>query len=361
MEAAVTLPASLSPALNLGSVEAMLLAQRHGQKAASRAMTLNLIVPAADSADAREVATRLAMLARRHPGRVLLIVPQAGAGPAWTARVLPAAELAQERVCSEIVQLEAGPAALDFAASAVSPLLHGGLPVFLWWRGAPPWDDTRFHQLAAIADRVLLDGEELKLDPAAYRRLAALQSTLRPGCGLTDLVWARLTPWRRLLAQGTDLRHLARLEQLTITSCCGQPALNGASLLLAGWFMSVLGWELDGAMAIDELQLRHGAGHGIRLRFVASDEGDARALLQRVSLSAQGDAAALQVERQGPYLRVTAHREGVPLGTSAAEFPFMDAFTALREELAIVGPDALFQGALHAAAAIARTLEAPKT
>ena len=355
----MSLPTAVAPgaSLDLDAIETMLLAQRQAQKATSRAMTLNLIVPAADDRDAHAVAIQLASLSRRHPGRALLLVPQAGEGNAWTARILPVAELLQERVCSEIVQLEAGRAALAFAASAVSPLLHGGLPVFLWWRGAPPWESAPFQNLVPIADRILLDGDDLDFDATAYRRLAAWQATLRPGCALSDLVWARLTPWRRLLAQATDLAHLDQLEQVTLTSCCGQRVLNGASLLLAGWFMSVLGWEIDGAPAAETLHLRHGAGHGIHMRFNCDPEGERAGLLQRVSLRTRGEVAAVEVARQGSHLRVAVQRGGVPVGTSAGDFPVMDAVAALREELAIAGPDAHFQAALHAAAAIAAALE----
>src|SRR5207245_2138248 len=69
-------------------------------------------------------------------------------------------------------------------------------------------------------------------------------------CAFSALDWARLTPWRELVAQCFDsVETRPYLDRLTEVQIEYEDLSNGArvqrgqSLLLAGWLASRLGWE----------------------------------------------------------------------------------------------------------------------
>src|SRR5581483_1121277 len=89
-------------------------------------------------------------LAERHPSRTILLVPQPEAGEdGLDARVavrrFPMGD-AQRNVCSEVVELRMRGRRTRAPASIVAPLLIPDLPVFLRWRGEPPFGGVEFEQ-----------------------------------------------------------------------------------------------------------------------------------------------------------------------------------------------------------------------
>ena len=51
------------------------------------------------------------------------------------------------------------------------PLLVTGLPVFLRWRGRPPFGEPTAEQLVDVCDRLIVDSGEWPDVPGAYREL----------------------------------------------------------------------------------------------------------------------------------------------------------------------------------------------
>ena len=81
-------------------------------------------------------------------------------------------------------------------ASVVLPLLVSDLPVFLRWRGEPPWGTPELEQLVGVVDRLIVDSTEWDDLPFPYRHLVELF----PRVAASDIAWARTSRWRSLLA-----------------------------------------------------------------------------------------------------------------------------------------------------------------
>jgi glucose-6-phosphate dehydrogenase assembly protein OpcA len=79
-------------------------------------------------------------------------------------------------------------------ASIVLPLAISDLPVFLRWRGEPPFGAPHFEQLVDVADRLVVDSSEW--DELRYSELAAVFDR----AAVSDIEWARTYDWRVKLA-----------------------------------------------------------------------------------------------------------------------------------------------------------------
>jgi len=185
----------------------------------------------------------LAGMAERHPSRTILLDPQPDSGKncidaavALECYPIPGSE---RNVCSEVIELTLHGVRAKAPASIVQPLLISDLPVFLRWRGEPPWGAPELEQLVAITDRLIVDSTEWDDLPYPYRRLTELFERT----AVSDIAWARTSRWRALLA--TLWPDVADVSTLRVH---GTPA---QAYLLAGWLRSRLGRD-DLTLEIDE-------------------------------------------------------------------------------------------------------------
>ena len=174
----------------------------------------------------------LAGLAERHPSRTILLVPEPAAGDALHAELalqcfpLPGGE--PRHVCSEVIELWLCGARCRVPASIVEPLLLADLPVFLRWRGEPPFGGQELDQLLGVTDRLVVDSSEWTQLPDAYARFAEkFEQT-----AASDIAWARTLGWRVSLAARWP--GIAKLRKLEVKG----PLAD--ALLLAGWLRSRL-------------------------------------------------------------------------------------------------------------------------
>lgn len=343
----------VSAPLALEEVERHLLEQLHSQENISRAATLNLICRARDEQDAIGLRDLLGQLAQRHPGRLFLIVPPAGPatpGGEWVARVLTPKETpASRHVCDEVIQIESRGADFAGVATALTPLLKGDLPVFLWWRGESPVNNPNFDRLAAIANRILLDAQDAALPPEEFLAVARLHRSLRHWHSVTCLNWARLTRWRQLLSQAFDTRegieHLHHLSAVTFSACCSEPALNGDAVLLAGWLATRLGWKLDSVEGPTRLRMSNGNGGSVLLDFETTQHRW-KSVLHAVVIRSQDDHLVVSLVNNDEKISLALQQQGRLLGRSAGGFPLLSEAQVLHEELDILEADHLFQEAL---------------
>jgi hypothetical protein len=174
----------------------------------------------------------LAGLAERHPSRTLLLFPQPEADEALAARVsLECHELPglERHLCNEIIELRLKGSRSQAPASIATPLLLPDLPVFLRWRGRPPFATTEFRQLVELTDRLIVDSAEWPDVPGAYEELAEVFET----AAVSDIAWRRTLPWREALALAwPDLPD----------RIAGPPA---EAALVAGWLRSRAGVEVE--------------------------------------------------------------------------------------------------------------------
>jgi hypothetical protein len=180
----------------------------------------------------RAATETLAGLGERHPSRTLLLFPHPGADDRLSARVsLECHELAGEarHLCNEVVELGLCGIRAEAPASIVEPLLLPNLPVFLRWRGRPPFRTAPFQQLVELTDRLIVDSGEWPDLPGAYAELEEFfQET-----AVSDIAWRRTLPWRTALAETwPDIPD----------RIAGPPA---EACLIAGWLKSRAGVEVD--------------------------------------------------------------------------------------------------------------------
>jgi glucose-6-phosphate dehydrogenase-like protein OpcA len=175
----------------------------------------------------------LSGLGEHHPSRGILLVPDPSAEDGIDATVsVLAFPLATQRrhIAAEVIELRLRGSRKEAPASIVIPLLVSGLPVFLRWRGRPPFGEQAIEQLLDVCDRFIVDSREWPDVPKAYADLPFD----RAKC--SDIAWRRTEPWRRALAGLWPKIGEARTVKAT--------GPKAESSLLAGWLRSRLGREI---------------------------------------------------------------------------------------------------------------------
>lgn len=173
----------------------------------------------------------LAGLAERHPSRTIVLLPQPDAEDGIDADLalrcfpLPGEERA---VCTDVIVLRLRGRRSLAPASIVTPLLVANLPVFLRWRGQPPFAEEPFGGLVDLADRLVVDSTEWPDLPDAYQQLTRVFER----AAVSDIAWARTSRWRRQLASLWP--GIAGVRAIRVH---GTPAQG---YLLAGWLRSRL-------------------------------------------------------------------------------------------------------------------------
>jgi glucose-6-phosphate dehydrogenase assembly protein OpcA len=180
-------------------------------------------------------------MAERHPSRTILLLPEPQADD---NRIDARAEVERWEVpdtdrglVTEVVELTLRGSRAAAPASIVEPLLISDLPVFLRWRGEPPWGTAELEQLVEVTDRLIVDSTEWDDLPRPYGRLVELF----PLCAASDIAWARTSRWREHLA--TLWPEIAEVRRVRVHGTAAQ------AWLLCGWLRSRLGR--------DEIALEH--------------------------------------------------------------------------------------------------------
>jgi hypothetical protein len=178
----------------------------------------------------------LAGMAELHPSRTIILFPEPNADD---NRIDARAEVERWEVpdtdrglVTEVVELTLRGSRAGAPASIVEPLLISDLPVFVRWRGEPPWGATELEQLVDITDRLIVDSTEWADLPGPYSRLAELF----PRCAASDIAWARTSRWRSHLA--TLWPGIAEVRTMRVRGTAAQ------AWLLCGWLRSRLNHEI---------------------------------------------------------------------------------------------------------------------
>lgn len=259
-----------------------------------RTSTFNLIVFSADRAAAEDAEKVLPSLVDLHPCRAVHIIadPQPSVPLSACSLLHTKVEGGVRVIACEQVTLQAGTHALQSLQGVVAPLLSPELPVYLWWRGNPPFEGHLFEQLVQAADRVIYDSAwflEAEEDLPWAVDLIAKYTPFE--VAFTDVNFARLTPWRNLVAQFFDGAHQVRaldgVDQLIIEFADGNVTPDRVPVqtwLTVGWFATRLNWTSRGnvnAPVKDETRFtlaRDGASIEVVLRRVQSELPGLRAV-----------------------------------------------------------------------------------
>ena len=183
----------------------------------------------------------LAGMGEQHPSRTVLLLPDADAGvnriDATVSLETYAVPGVERNVCSEVIELRLLGTRAKAPASIVAPLLVSDLPVFVRWRGEPPWGAPELDQLVGLTDRLIVDSTEWDDLPYPYRHLVQLFDR----AAVSDIAWARTSRWRTLLSSLWP--QIADVRTIRVRGTAAQ------AQLLVGWLRSRLGR--------DEIALEH--------------------------------------------------------------------------------------------------------
>jgi glucose-6-phosphate dehydrogenase assembly protein OpcA len=321
----------------------------HDEVRPVRTAVLTLVVVCTDDASADRAAEVVRQIASNHPARAILVVADRNAKPDGVDADLSlecSAVGGADQICAETVRLTVrGEPALHLV-SVVTPLLLPDVPVVLWLAGAPPLEQALHSDVISICQRIVLDTDAYA-DP--LRTLHALAATRREHGHLPigDLAWARLLPWRELVAQSFDggdmLPFLQGVQRVDIESCGRRP--SSEAWLLAGWLASRLHWPEQG-------------GPEVTVSTRADDDVETGGMLAvRLHCALDGRSADVAVSRAGDTTETTiATGEGLAASRTMATRA-ADLHALVGRELQELGEDRVYSDALRHGAGLAEALQ----
>lgn len=223
----------------------------------TRACALNLIVYTTPQDDRESLEDLLSQVNEQHPGRTLILVadretqvPRLAAYLSTRCRLLGGTG---KQICGEQITIEVSGPIVQTAATAVTPLLVPDVPVYLWWKDIPHYEDKLFDRLAQMADRIVINSAAFDHPYDDLLRLAKMIADASRPVRVSDLNWGELTSWRTLLASFWDVPdYRPLLEKIDRVTLHYRPPTDAPdeiapkALLLASWFSSRLGWKVTG-------------------------------------------------------------------------------------------------------------------
>jgi glucose-6-phosphate dehydrogenase assembly protein OpcA len=294
---------------------------KQGDTGVLRACSMTLCVLAESSDDAAALGETIAALMPEHPARAILIRPSGSGERALGDRVyqqcwMPFGQ--RRQICCEQIEITASDAALADLPSVLLPLAVPDLPVILWCRSPRLAVMPVFGDIARVATKIIFDTAAFPNPADAVRQLADAQ---RRGLLVADLAWTRLTRWRESLARLFENRdHLAHLSEIQSIRVSFPPGSETAAWYLAAWTSNAL----------------HVA-----------------------PAFAQG---ALCLDLTAPGFHVSLTQEVLTVNTQStrANLPAATDYALMREELAIMRPDPVFNQTLGSAARLSVSSASPR-
>jgi glucose-6-phosphate dehydrogenase assembly protein OpcA len=290
-----------------------------------RACSMTLLVLAEAAEDTQGLGETIAALMPEHPARAI-VVRLSGAGErALSERVFSQCWMPfgqRRQVCCEQVEITVSDAALADLRPVVLPLVVPDLPLILWCRSPRLLEVPEFWQIAAMAEKIVLDSAASP-DPASA--LLRAQAVAAGGAILGDLSWTRLTRWREMLSQLFESqRNLARRASVSQVDV-EWAGIHAASARYLG------AWIADSLLSV-----------GVHPQLNVRPAAEA---LDSLRVRLTGDGLAAEVERWKDRMVVTL--DGV---SQCANLPQATDYLLMREELGIVRRDPVFEKTLASAA-----------
>jgi glucose-6-phosphate dehydrogenase assembly protein OpcA len=217
-------------------------------------------------------------------------------------------------------------------------------------------------ELIGLADRLIFDSADFARPDRTLSDMAAFAPER---VGMTDLNWARLTPWRELVAQFFDVPgwrpFLDGVTGVRIgfgVDMDGRDIHPSQALLLFSWLASRLGWHAVETLAPSE------AG-GLLFRVARADDATVMVRLRprfergietgdvsgvRLQATRDGISAefVLKLSLDGRHVTATAIVGGTQRTERVVPFPNLGMQALLGEELTIAGNDRVYEDALGA-------------
>jgi len=346
-----------------------------GDDAMLRARVADLMVFMNDESLVSDTQQIISELASLHPCRALLMAGNRTAAERDIEMYVSAFSASQKRpdskeLCCEEITLTARGRFVSELPSAALPLLVPDLPVFLWWREKLSAEERVFSQLCLAADRVVIDSADFQDPPSDF---VAVAQFFKPrgnkAIGLSDINWARLTPWRASLANFYDVDdYRVELDQITdvrihyVTESGRDSTVSSQPLLIAGWLASRLQWKFTGAMEVHRSPqgLAFHFKKGDRLIKLSLDEVQRPAMksgrLCHIELKASDVPATFMVSRGEDGLHLETHTTIGERSYPGRLLPLRNRSAAqlLSREMEILCNDEIYKEAIEVAAEMMR-------
>ena len=349
--------------------EALALSWRQNRQVQSdvqpvaRASVLSLIVCVVDRSATRRVLQAIHDLSRQHPSRTIILLPDLKAidtdVKVWHTTGISSGSDQERVVFGEQVVIAARGSAINYLPSLTDQLMLTDLPSFLWWAGdLSSARSMLFERLTGLADRLVVDSSDFGSLAASMDQLYRLARRRHQPCAPSDLNWARLTPWRELVAQFFDsptLRpHLYHLDDVAVEYRASSGAGPAQACLLVSWLARQLGWRLDesptiqpGGGSLDRLRRPDGGMVRVSLRPVTGSGIDG---LVRVSLGAGRVAHFLAArEDDSGHVLTEAEVSGAPILRRIARYEPPDLSSLLADEMMLFQRDFVYETSLRLA------------
>lgn len=342
----------------------------NAESGVTRACALNLLVYTTAADDRALIDEMLDEVSEQHPGRTLVLLADREATEAkleaYVSTRCRRLGGSGRQVCGEQVTVEASGASVETVASAIQPLLVPDVPVFLWWKDIPHYEDKLFNRMTTMADRVLLDSSCFDHPYEDLLRLNKIIKEHPQFMSASDLNWGRLTAWRTLVAGFWDVADyrpcLDRIDRVVVEYDPPDVApeeIAPKALLIVGWLASRLGWSIRKAGAVEDegaanFQFESSAGVvNIELR-ATQREGHGDGMLVSLLLSATQAGAeflvALSQDRK--KLETEARIDGQQAIGRVLSYEQKSEGQRLSRELALLKRDIVYEQALACAAQI---------
>jgi glucose-6-phosphate dehydrogenase assembly protein OpcA len=332
----------------------------------ARAAVVNVVVLATREVHALRASRTVAELSLRHPSRAVIVLADrdgAGIPPRMELHAqLPSVDQF-DQVHYEQILVRAHGEVSDRLASVLVPLLVPDLPIFVWWTGTPPIGQRHFEDVVALADRLVVDSADFARPERMLPELGRLCIVGAKHCALTDLNWARLTPWRELITQDFDVpawrQWLEAIDGFRVgfaVDADGRDIHPSQALLLIAWVASRLGWTAADPMAPSEagghlFAMRRADGERVRIRIrprfeKGMTEGDVSGV--RIQAGRDGRRAEFHIagDKRHRYATSTVRIDGTVVAERIVPLEATDVVGLLEEELTILASDRIYEEAL---------------
>ncbi len=313
------------------------------EQAVTRARVMNLIVYTSNKDADPEISQVLADVSNESPGRMIVLIRDSGLPPTvingWVNALCHKAAGGRKQVCCEQIMIHAGERDSSQWSSVVLPLLVPDLPVFLWWHDRPDSDLDLMNAVLEACDHLIIDSELLQ----NLSFIAEVMKTHGDWLAISDLNWARLTPWRSALAgfyEHPDCRpYYEDLTQIEIE--CESPLQESRkALLLLGWLASSLNWRWAER---PHLQNSKQQRISVSLRCNQSDSDR----LRRVRLISRDAEFVVSVVPDASYLQAEITIQKEKRGTQLIKLPEQTLSAFLNKEVTILGHDRIYERAIQ--------------
>jgi glucose-6-phosphate dehydrogenase assembly protein OpcA len=318
---------------------------RNSQKAeaVTRAQVMNLIVYASEKNADAEVSQVLADVAEVSPGRMIVLIRDADLRGSnlnsWVNALCHLSSGGRKQVCCEQIMIHAGERDPHQWSSIVLPLIVPDVPVFLWWKENPDTNLPLLNAILEVCDRLILDSSSCR----NLQTIIDLMESHGEWLAISDLNWARLTPWRQAVARfydhpacGTNLGEVGRIEIESESPFAGA----GQADLLLGWLASSLKWKWT-----PEHRLQTSAGKPIEIQ--AKHQISLNDRLLKVNFISAKAEYRVSFAQDSMYLQTEIIIDGVQHGTHLVRVSSQSLSDLIAMEVSIIGHDAVYERSIR--------------